>query len=101
MIKTGTGKNRGNHFGSVLKDESGKILIEEGEILQRWERYNAALYDDPTRDSTTMHFSSDLTGHKILRSEIKMALKTMKTGNAAGEDSIRVELHRKLGDVAI
>ena len=101
MIKAATGKKPGNHSGSVLKDESGKILIEESEILQLWERYIAELYDDPTRDSTTLNFSGDLTGHNILRSETKMAVKTMKMGKAAREDGITVELYRKLGDVAI
>ena len=103
MTKAATGKYRGNHSGSVLRDKSGKILIEESEILQRWERYIAEYYDDPTRDSTTMNFFGDLTGHKILGSETKMALKTMKTGTAAGEDRLRitVEFYRKLGDVAI
>ena len=100
MIKAAPGTHRGNHSGSVLKDESGKMLIEDSEILQRWERYIAELYDDPTRDSTTMNFSGNLTGYKV-RSEIEMALKTMKTGNAAGEDGITVELYRKLGDGSI
>ena len=101
MIKAVTGKYRGNHSGRVLKSESGKILIEESEIRQLWERFIAELYVDPTRDSFTMNFSGDLPGHKILRSEIKRAMKTMKTGKAAGEDGIMVDLYEKLGDVAI
>ena len=48
-IKTTTGKFKSTSISGYLKSKSGKILLEEDKILERWKEYIEKLYGDPER----------------------------------------------------
>ena len=96
-IKDVTGKRRNNNYSSVIKDEKGTVLMDENKILDRWCRYIKQLYGDDTREKRTIEFSGELSGLPILRSEIKTAITSMKSGRACGQDSLPIEFIVKLG----
>ena len=100
-IQLVTGKNRGNKQASVLKDKQGNILIDNNDILSRWREYIGELYEDESRTCESIKFEGTLTGEKIMRDEIRYAIKGMKQNKAAGRDEVPTELIKCLGETGI
>ena len=68
------------------KKESGEIIFETNEILNKWTEYVEKLFDDK-RDETYLHHF--LQGPIILKSEVENALNSMSKGNSIGIDEIK------------
>ena len=76
------------HQDLAYKNESGDILFETNEILNRWTEYVEKLFDDKRDETYSHHF---LPGPIILKSEVKNALNSMSKGKSSGIDDISTE----------
>ncbi|XP_072020211.1 uncharacterized protein [Amphiura filiformis] len=86
----------------VIKDEDGEILTESDQIKQRWQQYCQGLY--ASKDGLggeTEPIEVDENEPDILRSEVVMAMKKMRTGKAPGYDDIPAELIKETGDEGV
>ena len=90
-IREITGKYKGQNgkHGCII-DESGNIIMETKDILERWGRYIKELYDDPKRTNIPISFEGDLSGPEILELEIEQAVKQLKVGKATGPDNNQI-----------
>ena len=89
-----------------IKDDNDRLLVKDDEIKHRWREYfdklsneenvNVTIELDDSFDDTNRRFV-----RKIQESEVKEALKRMKTGKALGPDNIPIEVWKCLGDIAI
>ena len=95
-IKIVTGDRRATK-SSVIKDKEGNVLMESTEVLSRWEEYIKELYGDDSRGERPL-WDGEMSGPPILRSEIENAVKRMKSGKAAGEDGVVVEMIQAAGE---
>ena len=77
------------------KSESGVILFETNEILNRWTEYVGKLFDDK-RDETYLHHF--LQGPIILKSEVENSLKSKSKGKFSGIDDISTEMLQALDE---
>ena len=82
-----------------INNENGKVLSEDAEIKERWQRYffklltKEASEDPRSTGSERSEMGHDLhLGEPISRGEIKEALKRMPNGKAEGSDRIPVEV---------
>ena len=80
------------------KNESGDILFETNEILNRWTEYVEKLFDDKRDETYLQHF---LQGPIILKSEVENALNSMSKGKSSGIDDITTEMLQALGEFGI
>ena len=75
-----------------VKDKDGNILREDQEILSRWREYFVELLNPPQQDSEG-ECNEQIESHEDLEAaEILRALKSLKSGKAAGLDEIRPEM---------
>ena len=96
---TGTKKKK-TGIQMCVKDKNGNILFEKENIEERWCEYIKELYDDDEGrpDQVTVN---DEEGPPILTSEVKYAMKRMKSGKAPGTDDIRIEQLKALDEEGI
>jgi len=83
-----------------IKDEEGKVLTEDVEIKERWQRFfDKLLNGEGVRDdfSRGEEGSDQLAGDHISKEEIREALKKMSNGKAVGPDQIPVEVWKFIG----
>jgi len=88
-----------------IKDENGKVLSEDAEIKERWQRYffkllNGEVMEDSRsmgREYSERQLDLRMCGH-ITKDEIKEALKKMTDGKAEGPDQIPVEVWKCLDE---
>ena len=88
-----------------IKDENGKVLSEDAEIKERWQRYFSKLLSGEAmedsrsrkRECSERQLDPRVCGH-ISKDEIKEALKKMTNGKAEGPDQIPVEVWKCLGE---
>ena len=75
----------------VIKDKTGKSLMQKEEILERWAEYVEELYEDKTRTAADM---GDLINevYTISENEIREVIGELPKGKACGEDNIPIEL---------
>ena len=100
-------KESGGKVGPV-KNAAGKLLTEPDEIRNRWKEYIEVLYDKqgkPTHEDIALEeqtsVQDDCMGPDLIDSEIKDAIRQMKTEKAEGEDGIPAEFWKALGDNAL
>ena len=89
---------------TTVQDRSGKCLIEEGEMLNRWTECCSELYDykadgDPSVPNCPRTDTDD--DHPILREEMEAAVQSLKKGKSAGVDNIPGELVQAGGEEVI
>ena len=80
---------------TTIQDKTGKCLMEEQDILNRWTEYCSELYNYPTTGNPevlNVPPSTDTEAHPILPAEIEVAMKALKKGKSAGVDNIPGEL---------
>jgi Reverse transcriptase (RNA-dependent DNA polymerase) len=86
-------------------NEPDRLLVKDEEINNRWREYFDKLFNDESEKTAIELDDSIDTNRRFVRriqeSEVKEALKKMKTGKAFGPDDILIELWRCLGDIAI
>ena len=80
------------------KNESGDILFETNEILNRWIEYVEKLFDDKRDETYLQHF---LQGPILLKLEVENALNSMSKGKSSGIDDISTEMLQALGEFGI
>jgi hypothetical protein len=105
MAKLRERKTRDFHQVKCIKDEVDKLLVKDEEIKNRWRAYFDKLFNDES-EKTAIEFDDSIdTNRRFVRriqeSEVKEALKKMKTDKALGPDDIPIEVWRCLGDIAI
>ena len=83
---------------SCIEANDGTIIMEQGEILKRWEEYIAELFSDHRGTRPTV---TKVGGHHILEEEVVKALNRMSTGKAAGPDRVLTEMILALEDFGI
>ena len=74
------------------KKKDRKVVIDQEEVLKRRIEYIDDLFRDEQKEKTMRQEDEDLTGNKILKSEIEAALKEMKNQKSPGNDKISREM---------
>ncbi|KAK2921479.1 hypothetical protein Q8A73_000964 [Channa argus] len=87
----------------VIKDKDGKVLTGARNVMGRWKEYFEELMN---KENERERRVEEVTGveqevAKISKSEVRRALKRMKSGKAVGLDDIPVEVWKCLGEVAV
>ena len=100
-IKAITRKFKSASIFGCLKSKSGKILLEEDEILERWKECIKDLYGDSERTTKPFEFVATLSGPAIMKREIEFALRKTKLNKAIGPDEINTEMIKTLEDIGI
>ena len=92
-------KSFSKHTG--IKDNEGKLLMDESDICQRWSEYIENLYDHPNRSDQPLLFDGILSAPEIFKLEVRQAVKTAKIRKAPGPDNVRVEMLKLLNETAL
>ena len=80
-----------------IKDSDGNILTNENEILSRWREYFEDLLNPVKASTRDTHEVTHLGEDKVFTAaEVATAIKGIKSGKAAGEDEIRLEMLKVL-----
>jgi hypothetical protein len=105
MAKFRERKTKNFNQVKCIKDEADRLLVKNDEIKNRWREYFDKLFNDESEKTAIELDDSIDTNRRFIRriqeSEVKEALKKMKTGKALGPDDIPIEVWRCLGDIAI
>jgi hypothetical protein len=105
MAKLRERKTRYFHQVKCIKDETDRFLVNDEEIKNIWRAYFDKLFHDESEKPAIELDDSIDTNRRFVRriqeSEVKKALKKMKTGKALGPDDIPIEVWISLGDIAI
>ena len=80
----------------MIKDRSGKDLIEAEEIKKRWQENAEDFHDPDNYDGMITHLEPD-----ILQCEVKWALGSVTRNKASGGDGILAEPFQILKDNAV
>ena len=88
----------------AIKDMDGRLLTAKSDIKESWREYIETLYDDerkPGKDSLDLEredeIDKDSRGPDLLVSEIRAAIKELKSRKAVGIDEIPAEFWKSLG----
>jgi hypothetical protein len=105
MAKLRERKTRDFNQVKCIKDETDRLLVKDKEIKNRWKEYFNNLFNDESEKIMIELDDSIDTNKRFVRriqeSEVKEALKKMKTCKALGPDDIPIEVWRCLGDIVI
>jgi len=82
-----------------IKDEDGKVLINDTKVHERWQSYFYKLFNGERFDvlqHTTLLAREEQQSSRpcrpITREEVKEALRKMRVGKAVGPDCIPMEI---------
>src|SRR6187399_193607 len=82
---------KGSRVPQVIKDKTGKSLMQKEEILERWAEYVEELYEEKTRTAADMgDFINEV--YTISENEIREVIGELPMGKACREDNIPIEL---------
>ena len=89
-----------------VKDEDQKVLVRDEEIKERYREYFDKLFNgSSTQDLDDLIIQCQDMNHNYMRriseSEVKEALKRMKSRKAVGPDGIPIKVWRCLGEVGV
>jgi hypothetical protein len=105
MAKLQERKTRDFNQVKCIKDDTDRLLVKDEEIKNRWREYFNNLFNDESEKIAIELDDSIDTNKRFVRriqeSEVKEALKKMKTGKTLGPDDIPIEVWRCLGDIVI
>ncbi|MCJ8740989.1 hypothetical protein PDJAM_G00065450 [Pangasius djambal] len=87
----------------VIKDRDGRVLTSEESVQRRWKEYfEELLNEENEREKRVEEVTSvEQKVDKIIKDEVRKALKRMKSGKAVGPDDIPVEVWKCLGEAAV
>lgn len=93
LVRSARGKLTSSDLDRV-RDKNGRVLDNEKCVLMRWKEYFESLFDSTEeRDDEDMQFlMNESEKEGISTDDIVSALKSMKSGKAAGYDRITVEM---------
>lgn len=83
----------------VIEDESGCLLTDVADVIERWKTYCKELYH--TSDSTDAVITWSIEEPDIIPSEIEYAIKAFKRKKSPGKDGITAELLKNLGEKGV
>lgn len=86
---------------SAVRDEGGVLVTETKQVLERWKQYCSALYEHDFADERTQDWNSEDLEPDILRSEVELAMSSLKIGKSPGNDAIPAELIKSIGSAGI
>ena len=75
-----------------MKDASGKVLVENDQVMEEWRNYVEKLLNENTWDNATTCENVEGPSELIRRDEILKSLRMMKKGKAAGPTGIVSEM---------
>ncbi|CAF2877141.1 unnamed protein product [Rotaria sp. Silwood2] len=75
---------------------AGRLLTREEDILNRWKEYFAELYNPTSAKHIKLNEPTDNESNTISTTEVTTAIKSLKSGKAAGVDEIRPEMLKSL-----
>jgi hypothetical protein len=105
MAKLRERKTRDFHQVKCIKDDADRLLVKDEEIKNKWRAYFDKPFNDESEKTAIELDDSIDTNRRFVRriqeSEVKEALKKMKTGKALGPNDIPIEVWRCLGDITI
>lgn len=86
-----------------VKDEEGRVLVEEERIRKRWESYFCSLLNEGAEKVKEEQKEENVEEvvEDVTLSEVERAVKKMKNGKAVGPDSIPVEVWKFTGSKAL
>jgi len=85
-------KSKMKTANTALKNKNGDVIFEKVQVLERWVEYIGELFNDNRPEITSETSTAELTGENILKSEIELAIKSMRNGKATGNDKISKEM---------
>ena len=92
---------------TAMKRKDDETIFEKGDIQNRLTKYFNELFNDDDRADTDTDTTTNLTedvnlsGPKILETEVKDALKKMENGKATGNDKVCKEMLVACGELGI
>lgn len=96
------GKNKDVVGGGCIKDENGKIVVEDEQIKEVWKKYFEKLLNEEfSWDRDKLDAVNAVSGpcERISLAEVKVAIAKAKTGKAAGPSGVVVDMVKAAGDV--
>ena len=85
-----SGRKLGCSGYGCIKAKDGTMLVEKNDINNRWIEYIGELFHDT--QGALPHFPDSTEGPRILKSEMRTAIKMMRRNNAAGPDGTVVQM---------
>ncbi|KAH1002240.1 hypothetical protein HUJ04_008345 [Dendroctonus ponderosae] len=79
---------------AVNKKSTRKTTSDTDEPKEAWRKYAEALFKDLRANNPT-NSTENMSGPKILESEVKYAISCMKSGKSPGHDDIYAEVWSK------
>ena len=102
-----TGQNMMRNSSKSIKDMDGRLLTDKSDIIERWTKHIETLHDaerKPGEDSLVLEreeeVDKDGKGPDLIVSEIRAAIKELKSRKAVGIDEIFTEFLKNLGKEA-
>ncbi|KAI5629602.1 hypothetical protein C0J50_7994 [Silurus asotus] len=86
----------------ALKDIDGNVLTSEESVLRRWREYFEQLMNEENERERRLDDVELVKQEvdRIIKKEVRAAIKRMKSGKSVGPDDIPVEAWRCLGEMA-
>ena len=75
QIRQATGRKQSECVTTCIEDKDGNIIMEQDNILARWNEYIGELYEDNRGEIPQVYTESELT--PVTRREVEFALKEM------------------------
>jgi len=99
LVRAGKRRTRDLSSVSCIKDEDGKVLVEDYKVQERWQSYFYKLFNGERFEVSqcTEHLAQEEQQNStpcglITREEVKETLRKMKAGKAVGPDGISVKI---------
>ena len=84
---------------NVVKGRDGQLLNDDCEILRRWKEYFEELYNPISGPEVSpIEESNEESVSDLSAEELSDAIKSLKSGKAAGIDEIRPEMLKSMGE---
>ncbi|CAF3168871.1 unnamed protein product [Rotaria sp. Silwood2] len=71
-----------------VKNVNGELLTREEDVLHRWKEYFAELYNPSNNYDNNINYQISGDSNDITMSEVSSAIKSLKSGKAAGIDEV-------------
>ncbi|XP_071947472.1 uncharacterized protein [Antedon mediterranea] len=94
-----TGRKSGCSNSGCIKAKDGTMLVEKTDILKRWTEYIGELFFDVRQAMPSFPDSEERP--KILKAEVRTAIKRLRKNKAAGPDGVVIEMIEALEEYGV